>query len=275
VPRFISLIGAGWLGLPLAKELVDHGHHVFATTTREERLSLLTAAGVDGKTWRLQASSSRGNPLALPLETEILLISLPPGMGGHTPREFYGDMVAQVIREAGNLPRLEQVLFTGSTGVYGSMPGEWREDWDLSAMAAGEGILCHAEEQILTCQFAKGLVFRFGGLVGPGREPVRSLAGREHIPGGNIPVNLIHQDDAIGILRHFMLANLPGGIYNACADGHPLRAAFYPARAIQLGLIPPTFTREPIETGYACNQKLKDISGYAFRYPDPAGFPLG
>ena len=42
----ISIIGCGWLGLPLARELVRNGHIVNGSTTREEKIAVLQAAQI-------------------------------------------------------------------------------------------------------------------------------------------------------------------------------------------------------------------------------------
>ena len=44
--KTISLLGCGWLGLPLAKQLIEKGYTVKGTTTTEDRMSVLECAGV-------------------------------------------------------------------------------------------------------------------------------------------------------------------------------------------------------------------------------------
>jgi len=38
---YVSIIGAGWLGFPLAKSLKKEQCTVFATTTKKEKIALL------------------------------------------------------------------------------------------------------------------------------------------------------------------------------------------------------------------------------------------
>ena len=43
----ITILGCGWLGLPLAKALVKAGYSVKGSTTREENLETLREAGLE------------------------------------------------------------------------------------------------------------------------------------------------------------------------------------------------------------------------------------
>ena len=42
----ISILGCGWLGFPLAKSLVEKGFSVKGSTTSENKLSILSTAGI-------------------------------------------------------------------------------------------------------------------------------------------------------------------------------------------------------------------------------------
>ena len=43
----IGIIGCGWLGLPLAKELISNNHKVKGSTTTKEKLKILKNEGID------------------------------------------------------------------------------------------------------------------------------------------------------------------------------------------------------------------------------------
>ena len=47
----------------------------------------------------------------------------------------------------------------------------------------------------------KTTVIRFGGLIGEDRQPVRSLSGNKMLQNPTAPINLIHQQDCIGIIE--------------------------------------------------------------------------
>ena len=43
----ISILGCGWLGLPLAKKLIEKKYSVNGSTTSEKKLSILKDAGIN------------------------------------------------------------------------------------------------------------------------------------------------------------------------------------------------------------------------------------
>jgi nucleoside-diphosphate-sugar epimerase len=82
----------------------------------------------------------------------------------------------------------------------------------------------------------KTTVLRFAGLIGADRHPVKFLAGRENIENPDAPVNLIHQDDCIGIIKKIIATNAWNDIFNAAHPLHPTRKDYYTQKAIEKGL---------------------------------------
>jgi len=87
-------------------------------------------------------------------------------------------------------------------------------------------------------------VIRFGGLIGPRRDPGRFFAGKTGIPNGDAPVNLIHLTDCLGLSCALIEKQAFGNIYNAVAPQHPSRAEFYTRAAKHSGLETPQFIAE-------------------------------
>jgi nucleoside-diphosphate-sugar epimerase len=71
------------------------------------------------------------------------------------------------------------------------------------------------------------------GLVGYERNPARF--GTSRLPA-NEPVNMIHRDDAIGVILRLLELEHIEGIFNVCSPKHPNRQAFYEAGAKALGV---------------------------------------
>jgi nucleoside-diphosphate-sugar epimerase len=269
----ISIIGAGWLGLPLAQSLQKKQGNVFATTTREEKLRLLSAAGISP----IKLIFDQHNPrtiVGLPAETEILIITLPPTLGRQAPIEKYRDIIHHLLNEATNLSYLKKIIFTSSTSVYGNAKGILTEEISIQPQTIQENILAEVET-ILLEKRDRHLIYilRLGGLVGPGREPARFFKDRKEIPGGEIAVNLVHRDDCQQIIEKLIYNDIAGGIYNITADKHPARGIFYPQRAKLIGFEEPTFLWGNEPERYVSNEKIKKELGYTFVYPDPLFFP--
>ncbi|RYE24983.1 MAG: SDR family NAD(P)-dependent oxidoreductase, partial [Sphingobacteriaceae bacterium] len=58
----ISILGCGWLGLPLAKLLVAKGWQVKGSTTTFEKLNLLQEAGIEPFLIRAEAETLQAEP---------------------------------------------------------------------------------------------------------------------------------------------------------------------------------------------------------------------
>ena len=72
----ISIVGCGWLGLPLGKSLVPKGHQVIGTTTSLAKIEILQQAGIEPLLVRFNPLPDVG--IQSILETDVLIIALPP-----------------------------------------------------------------------------------------------------------------------------------------------------------------------------------------------------
>lgn len=258
----ISLLGCGWLGLPLGQALVHDGFQVWGSTTTPGKLITLELAGLHPVLLSLQPE------LSLPpddpfFQTDALIISIPP-------KRKTGSIVNYLLQLKALAERIEECNFSGvvmfsTTGVYPERSGDFKED-----DADIENELWQAEEIIRSAAPRKTTIVRFGGLLGPGRHPGKFLAGKKDVPNGGDPVNLIHKHDAIQIVSTIIKQQVWGETFNAVAKEHPLRQEFYTSAALSLGLEPPDFKSSSkvvnrIIDGDYIRLKLK----YTFKYDDP------
>jgi nucleoside-diphosphate-sugar epimerase len=133
-----------------------------------------------------------------------------------------------------SLPNPPKVLFTSSTGIYGSSSGVITETSPIAAdTASGKAVA--AAEAWLQEQPVSLTICRLAGLIGPDRHPGRFYSGRT-IPQGDAPVNLVVQADVIDAIRLIIRSGLPQGIYNVCAASHPPKGDYYSAAAKAIGL---------------------------------------
>jgi nucleoside-diphosphate-sugar epimerase len=106
---------------------------------------------------------------------------------------------------------------------------------------------------------------RFGGLIGEDRNPIRFLAGRNNIENPNAPINLIHQDDCIGILLKIIESNCWGETFNAVAPFHPSREDYYTQKAKEFQLELPIFAASKPSVGKTIlSDKLEKVLNYQF-----------
>ena len=258
--RTVSILGCGWLGKPFAATLVKEGYIVYGSTTQEAKVPELAALGIKPFviTFNPQAA---GNNLDDFFQTDILVISIPPRTRT-APPEVYLSQLEHTVQRA-KQGRVQHILYISSTAVYPDVNRIVTED-----DADRESYLVKAEAIIQS--FTSATIIRFGGLVGPGRHPGRFLAGKKDRSGKNTPVNIIHQRDCRGIMKCMVEQQVWGEVFNACADEHPTREAFYMQASMALNLEPPQFIPDDSNPyKIVSSEKVKQRLGYTFVYPDP------
>lgn len=262
----IGVLGCGWLGLPLAKTLVENGYKVGGTTTTPEKLTFLADSQIEPYLCNL-SKPELFEALQPFFESEILVVNIPPKRGAQVPYSRQIEKLIPLIRQG----QTQKVLFVSSTSVYQPSEKVITENSALDEENARE--LIKAEELIKAPENPwQTTVVRFAGLFGPNRAPGRFLAGRTNLPDASSPVNLIHLADCIHIIQEIIRQEKWGEIFNACAPEHPSRKEFYVAAAQASGLPLPVFAPEGDTIGkqklISC-QKLTTALDYTFLFPDP------
>ncbi|SKB74947.1 SDR family oxidoreductase [Daejeonella lutea] len=260
----ISLLGCGWLGLPLAKSLIFSGFTVKATTTSESKLEVFRDEGIDP--YLVQFSVAGQIPdLGKFFDTETLIITIPPGRKDPNGFENYQQMIQFVCKQ---LPssNISRVILISSTSVYADNNDEVDERVKVQP-ESDSGILMVDTELLLANQHVNLISLRLAGLIGPDRMPGRFFAGKSNIPNGLAPINLIHLNDAVGIINTLIKNKLASGIYNACAPLHPTKAEFYTLAAEVEGLPRPGFILEKNKWKIITCPRIEKELGYQFEIP--------
>lgn len=267
-PPTLAILGCGWLGLPLARRMITKGWRVNGSTTTPDKMKALREAGIKPFVIQMNDADVAGAFVPEFLNADQLVVCVPPG-GRRDPRVelSYPRRMAALARRIARSP-VSRVIFTSSTSVYPEINRAVVED-DAGNPPTASGRACLAAERVLgeSPGFTTAIV-RLGGLIGADRHPGRFLAGRTNIEGGNAPVNLIHQDDAVGAI--IALLERPGltGAFNACAPTHPTRREFYTREAARLGLPAPEFSRVQAPWKIVSSVRLQADLQYDFRHPD-------
>jgi nucleoside-diphosphate-sugar epimerase len=228
----ISILGCGWLGLPLAKSLGESGHLVAGSTTRHEKLIFLYNAGIVPYLIRFDPQP-RGEKLEDFFNVDVLIIAIPPKRKS-AGTDDYLQQLQEIVREA-QMNKTRHILLISSTSVYADSNAVVAES---DAMEESYGVKA---ENIVIGSRIQTTVIRFGGLFGPERNPARFLSGKVNITGADNPINLIHLSDCIDIIKTIVDQNAWGEIFNACADSHPTRKEFYTRVAVLSGIPLPEF----------------------------------
>jgi nucleoside-diphosphate-sugar epimerase len=264
----ISILGCGWLGLPLGFYLVKKGYKVKGSTTEPDKLKLIKEKGIEPYLILLNPEIHGENYNDF-LSCDVLIIDFPPERR-YGIVEYHQQQIKSLI-SAIRSGTVKHVIFTSSTSVYPDVNHEVYEDPEPKPTKSSGKALLKVENLLRECHTFETTIIRLGGLIGYDRMPGKFLAGKKDLANGDAPVNLIHRDDCIEIILNIIKNNIWGETFNACSDNHPTRKQYYVDQAKLSGLTPPTFN-ERGKSAYkiVSNKKLKRALNYKFKYPDPS-----
>ncbi len=270
--KTISIIGCGWLGLPLAEQLLGAGYTVKGSTTSAQKRAVLIQQSIDAYQLLLNPEPV-GNLEAL-LEADTLVIDIPPkradmGSGFHPDQIRY---LINAIRSSS----IQHVIYVSSTSVYPELSQTVVEADVTSESESAAPDLVRAEQLVQSLMPEKLVtVVRFGGLMGYNRIPGKYVAGKT-VDSGAVPVNYIHRDDAVSILEA-IIGDQSTGVFNGVAPEHPTREAIYRKSCQNFDYEPPVFVEPdaPISFKVVSPDKLIQQTKYVFQYPNPLDFLYG
>jgi len=260
--KSISIIGAGWFGLPLAEYLVKTGMQVRASTTSNEKMDIL-------KQKKIQPYLLKLNPIAEHFDPELfnsdlLLINIPP-RNTQTDNEFHYKQLIW-IKNQFTKSRTQKVIFISSTAVYPNLNREvFEEDASPDTISRGGVRLLACEELFKGLPNKSYLILRFGGLIGNERHPIKYLSGKE-IKGSSNLVNMVHLDDCVQVTARLIEEEIKNETLNVVSDHLNSKEAFYISAAKEYKLEPPVFVNESEAFKKVSNKRLKSILDYNFKY---------
>ena len=259
----ISILGCGWLGLPLAKALLQNEFSVKGSTTSLEKIPDLEQAGVEPFLLALHTDTIQGNIITFLEHSEILLIDIPPKLRGNNKEDFIGKIKTLIppIEKSS----IKKVLFVSSTSVYADENGLITEKTIPKPDTESGKQLLQAEQLLQSNSNFNTTIIRFGGLIGEDRHPIRFLSGRENLENPDAPINLIHQKDCIGIILKIIEKKSWKETFNAVAPFHPSLEMYYSQKAIDLGLNLPKYNHSNPSIGKTIlSDKLETVLKYEF-----------
>ncbi|MBZ0201239.1 MAG: SDR family oxidoreductase [Ignavibacteriaceae bacterium] len=261
----ISILGCGWLGLPLAHNFIHNGYKVKGSTTSPGKINSLKGNRIDPFIVTLTPLLNSGTNKFF--NADVLIINIPPN-NGDDKVEYHKKQI-ESIKTTLDKSSTSRVIFVSSTSVYNECNSTVVEEDAVNPESISGKALLAAENILFRSRKFKTTIIRFGGLIGEDRNPGKFLAGRINVTGGNTPVNIIHRDDCIEIIFQVIKQDVYGEVFNAVADEHPTKKEFYTKAALSLNLEPPQFNNEKTNYKIVVSSKLKQKLGYKFIHPDP------
>lgn len=219
----ISIIGCGYLGKAAAIYWKAAGHEITVTTRSLERAYTLRPLAdlvyILGDDWH-----------ELVKKQDVILLSVAPDTKSDYVQTYLRTAETLAMALHGSL--VSQIIYTGSTSVYGEHQGQWvDENTQPNPSHSNAQILLGTEQILLKAERAQRRVciFRLGEIYGPGRSivaRVKSMQGMT-LPGtGESWTNLVHLNEIISALDLAMHHKL-NGVYNLCNDIHIQRKDLY------------------------------------------------
>jgi nucleoside-diphosphate-sugar epimerase len=268
----ISILGCGWLGFPLAKSLINNGFIVNGSTTSLAKISVLENAKIIPFQIELLEEKIVGEIDVFLKNSSVLIVDIPPKLRSNSSENF-----VQKIKTL--IPFIEKstvkkVLFVSSTSVYSDDNSLINEDSKPQPETESGKQLLEAEHFLQNNSNFQTTVIRFGGLIGEDRHPIKFLAGRKNIENPYAPINLIHQEDCIGIIEEILLQAQKdkfewNQIFNAVVPYHPTRKEYYTQKAIEMHLALPEFDDSKPSIGKTIlSKKVETILKYKFVKPN-------
>ena len=114
----ISILGCGWLGLPLAEHLIQKDFSVKGSTTSPNRVGELESVQIEAFIIELSPEEVSGDYEAFLQNSTTLIIDIPPKLRGENPVSFV-EKIKTFIQKGVLNTSIENVLFISSTSVYG------------------------------------------------------------------------------------------------------------------------------------------------------------
>ncbi|RLM20023.1 NAD(P)-dependent oxidoreductase [Brenneria alni] len=271
----VAIVGLGWLGMPLALALKNHGYQVVGSKTTIDGVEATRMSGVECYQLRLTPElECNTDELTALLQVDALIITLP---ASRTARggENYAQAVQQLVNTA-RVFNVSRIIFTSSTSVYGNTTGIVRENSSLQPVSVAGKVLLSLEQWLQHLPDTSVDILRLAGLVGIDRHPGRFLAGKTGLTGGAHGVNLVHQEDVLEAIQLILKHPHGGHLYNLCAPGHPAKQDYYPDQARRLNLTPPQFVANETDSSgrIVDGQRICNELGFDYQYPDPMTMPL-
>ena len=271
IVKSIAVVGCGWLGMPLAIELQNSGFKVYGTLRDLSKIQEFKNSAI--KFYQLELGPEKN---IIPEQdsdfwhSDLFIITIPPSNA-----EYYCKGISVLLDALEKQQRKIAIIYTSSTGVYGKAKGLIDETALPNPDRAGAKAVYECEQLLLGKKDLFDIcILRLAGLAGPGRAPGRFFAAKKNLNSGSTPINMVHLDDCIAVIKLLIEKNIKEGIFNVCADLHPTHREFYPSQANLMGLEAPEYAEDSPDADLKIidNRLLKNKIGYQYLHPDPMRF---
>lgn len=255
----ISIVGCGWLGMPLGEHLINQEAKVFGTVRRKEELEKLKLLGAHPFQYNSELEDEIPSSVA---NSDYVIITLPPNKS--KSELTFLNSLKQI---ASQLNRSAKVIFISSISVYPKTGSFDEESTDLN-----EDSTSLKAERMLIDELGNRLVrLRLGGLIGGGRHPMKNLSGKEMNSSGSENLHLVHREDVIQFIVELIKSNFSTRIFNVVYPSQISKKNYYIKMAELNNLEAPIYNTSEKNTRLIKSNNISILQDFSFQF-DPLDF---
>ncbi|RAP32215.1 hypothetical protein DID76_01010 [Candidatus Marinamargulisbacteria bacterium SCGC AG-414-C22] len=263
--KTISILGCGWLGLPLGESLSTQNKTIKGSYQSSETHQTLTQTAI--KPYYISCQKEiTGKQVSDFFTTDLLIITL-PFKRSFNPAELYLEQINSIITmiKKQNIPN---VIFTSSTSIYPTQNNIVTEATPIQPSHERQHVLHDVEQSLLNITSCQTTILRLAGLYGKSRKIGQFFKPKKNKINPHAQINLIHLTDVINIITQLIKSPLKNTIFNLCSDEHPTKLDCYSYHNTSLTAADfNTNNNTPYKI--VCNKKIKNTLNYIFKYPNP------
>lgn len=243
----ILIVGTGYVGLPLAAELVRQGNEVVGLRQSAEGAAALREAGVEPLVTDLSRSDFT-RPTGR-FDWVVFAAAAPGDADIDARRRLHVDGTRHLLAHFDG-ERPTKYVHVGCASVYGQQDASVVKEHSPTEPRSPAGQV-QLEAERLVLDAAKGgfpaVILRVAEIYGPDRMPIldRFLRNEVILPGrGRRHLNMIHRQDVLGAVQVALRAGRPGEVYNVVDQEPVTETHFFSWLAETVGKWMPRFGPE-------------------------------
>lgn len=227
----VLILGMGYLGRPLATQLVATGTAVIGTYACTEPSDVV---GIQVERCDISEMAQGECPTHWQAAKTWVCL-LPPSCSVD-----YVSALKKWLSWAEQY-HIKQIIYTSSTSVFSQREGIVDEQSTTMPMTESAQKIVAVEQAILQSGVPHKTILRLAGLFDQQRHPVYRLAQRTEIDNGQQRINMVHREDAVAALLHAIHTPEGTRLRHIVHPSHPTREQFYQQQAALLGVALPSF----------------------------------
>ena len=262
-PRSILIAGCGYVGTSLGKSLKRLDDRVWGLCRSAASLEKVREAGLEP----VQADLTQDHTLEhLPWADYVIACQAPSSSKDTHEKTYYQG--TRYLLDALQNKKPKKFILISSTSVYGNRRGAWLDE--NTPLESSDPTLVKTEQMVLASKIPS-VIFRLGGIYGPGRNRLKRILDGAYVPTfSDDYTNRIHRDDIVEGIQLLMEKGQAGEVYLGVDNEPVTHEVFYSWIYEKLSLAKPdssSVKAAPPRGSKRCSNKKIKALGLQLKYP--------